>query len=176
MATGAAARRAVDLEDLALTWASSTNVDDRINVDLTEVVAGRVHGDERELRRLVGNILDNAVQHATSRVAVSLRVVAPAGAGVGTVPARARVAGAARDVGGGVVLTVDDDGPGVPADQRDAIFDRFARLDESRARAATAGTGLGLAIADACALRHGGSITVADSPLGGARFEVRLPD
>ena len=176
-ATGAAARRAVDLEDLVLTWASSTNVDDRINVDLTEVVAGRVHGDERELRRLVGNILDNAVQHvllrgSRCRCARSRRRV-PARA---PWPARLRAAGAARDVGGGVVLTVDDDGPGVPADQRDAIFDRFARLDACRVPGPDGGHRPRVGHrAAACALRHGGSITVADSPLGGARFEVQPP-
>jgi signal transduction histidine kinase len=150
-------RRPVDLEELVLDWRSTTNVDGRLDVDVTKVGAARVSGDERELHRLVGNILDNAAQHAAARISVSLQASTT-----------------------GVVLTVDDDGPGVPSEQRKVIFDRFARVGQARDRLAIstapdAGTGLGLAIAHACAVRHGGSIRVEDSALGGARFVVRLP-
>jgi signal transduction histidine kinase len=73
-----------------------------------------------------------------------------------------------------VVLAVDDDGPGIPAGDRDRVFERFARLDESRT-ASTGGTGLGLAIVREAVEALGGRVTVTDSPLGGARVAVRLP-
>ncbi|MCK6505936.1 HAMP domain-containing histidine kinase [Myxococcota bacterium] len=79
----------------------------------------------------------------------------------------------AERVGPTVLLHVDDDGPGVPADERERIFDRLQR--GARARASTPGLGLGLPLAREVARRHGGDCTVADSPLGGARFTLRLP-
>ena len=84
--------------------------------------------------------------------------------------------GCAVDVAanGGVLFAVDDDGPGVPFDDRERIFDRFVRLDDARAREA-GGSGLGLAIAREIASAHGGTVTAHASPLGGARFEVHLP-
>ena len=73
-----------------------------------------------------------------------------------------------------MTLTIDDDGPGIPATDRDRVFERFVRLDEGRGRA-DGGSGLGLAIAREVARAHGGDVTLADSPLGGLRAEVRLP-
>ena len=110
-----------------------------------------VTGVVPELVRLVRNLLDNADRHAASRVAVRL---------------------SASD--GSVVLVVDDDGPGVPEAQRERVFDRFYRLDSSRART-SGGTGLGLAIVRRVAQGHGGDAVIRTAPLGGARFEVRLP-
>ena len=72
-----------------------------------------------------------------------------------------------------VVLQVADDGSGVPLADRDRIFERFVRLDESRARD-DGGAGLGLAIAKDIAARHGGTLTVSDAPGGGALFELTL--
>jgi len=69
------------------------------------------------------------------------------------------------------VLTVDDDGPGVPPADRERIFEPFIRLDESRDRG-TGGTGLGLAIVSRVARWHNGTALATDSPLGGARFVV----
>ena len=71
-------------------------------------------------------------------------------------------------------LTVDDDGPGVPVDQRERIFEPFARLDPSRSRD-SGGAGLGLAIVRGICERHGGVIDVEDAPLGGARFRMFWP-
>ncbi|WP_216211730.1 sensor histidine kinase [Amycolatopsis aidingensis] len=110
-----------------------------------------VTGDEDGLRRLVDNLLRNAVRHAGSRVDLHLH--------------------ATRDT---AVLEVDDDGPGIAPANRRAVFEPFVRLDEARARK-DGGTGLGLAIVYAIATQHGGEVTVTDSPLGGARFLVRLP-
>jgi signal transduction histidine kinase len=71
-------------------------------------------------------------------------------------------------------LLVDDDGPGIPAEKREMVFERFARLDESRA-SSSGGAGLGLAICARLAELMGGRLGVDDSPLGGARFVLELP-
>jgi signal transduction histidine kinase len=138
----------VDLDELVL---EETQRAYRVPVDTSHVSAGRVHGSAAQLARAVRNLLDNAARHARSRVQVML---------------------ATRD--GEVVLAVDDDGPGVPAGERERVFERFTRLDEGRARDA-GGVGLGLPMVRAIVDRHAGTVGVEDSPLGGARFVVRLP-
>jgi two-component system osmolarity sensor histidine kinase EnvZ len=100
------------------------------------------------LRRCLANLLDNARKHA-GRIAVA----------VAEIP---------REAGGGAQVTVDDDGPGIPAAQREEAFRPFATLS-------TGGTGLGLAIARDIVRAHGGDIVLEDSPLGGLRARVRLP-
>jgi two-component system sensor histidine kinase PrrB len=101
------------------------------------------------LRALIDNVLENAARHGRT------------GGMVETMLSR-------RD--GAVSLTVDDDGPGVPPDQRERIFERFARGPDSR----TDGSGLGLALVRQQARLHGGEVSVSSGPLGGARFEVSL--
>ncbi|MDT0572373.1 HAMP domain-containing sensor histidine kinase [Streptomyces sp. DSM 3412] len=123
----------------------------REGVTLDGVDSVEVRGSRNQICRVLGNLLDNADRHARDRVAVTLR----------TTPDR-------------VVLQVVDDGTGVPPADRDRIFERFVRLDESRARD-DGGAGLGLAIARDIAVRHGGTLTVGDAPGGGALFELRLP-
>jgi signal transduction histidine kinase len=76
--------------------------------------------------------------------------------------------------GARVRLVVDDDGPGIPNEQRERIFDRFARLDAARGRD-TGGAGLGLSIVRAITVAHGGDVAVEASPEGGARFVLELP-
>ena len=71
-------------------------------------------------------------------------------------------------------FVVEDDGPGIPADQRERVFDRFHRTDAARDRA-SGGTGLGLAIVRAIADAHGGAVAAGRSPEGGARIELELP-
>jgi two-component system osmolarity sensor histidine kinase EnvZ len=73
-----------------------------------------------------------------------------------------------------LTVTVDDDGPGIPAALRDDVFKPFLRLDDARNQD-EGGTGLGLAIARDIARLHGGDITLAESPLGGLRATVRVP-
>jgi two-component system osmolarity sensor histidine kinase EnvZ len=73
-----------------------------------------------------------------------------------------------------LTVTVDDDGPGIPADMREDVFKPFLRLDDARNQD-EGGTGLGLAIARDIARSHGGDITLGDSPLGGLRAVVRVP-
>jgi signal transduction histidine kinase len=119
-------------------------------VDASGVSEGQVLGSRDQLGRVLRNLLANAGRHARDGIAVAL----------------------ATD-GDEVVLTVDDDGAGVPEEDRDVIFGRFARLDAARTRDA-GGSGLGLAIVRAAVTRHGGTVVVDDSALGGARFVVRL--
>jgi signal transduction histidine kinase len=77
------------------------------------------------------------------------------------------------EVAGEAILRVDDAGTGIPADLRERVFERFARVDE--ARSDPRGTGLGLAIARELVVAHGGSITVDETHSPGTCFEVRLP-
>ena len=111
-------------------------------------------GEPDALTRILGNLLDNAVRHASSEV------VLEAGPGGWTRPAYH-------------LVTVSDDGPGIPAGDRDRVFDRFTRLDDARARDA-GGAGLGLAIVQELVRRQGGTIELSDAAPG-LRVEVRLP-
>ncbi|KML61338.1 histidine kinase [Burkholderia cepacia] len=87
---------------------------------------------------------------------------------------RTVVLAAVADRSGALVLSVDDDGPGIPVDERARVFEPFQRLDSSRDRQ-TGGFGLGLAIVRRVAQVHGGDVRLEDSPLGGARFVITLP-
>lgn len=107
--------------------------------------------DTTALHRLVRNLLDNARNHGDGIVQVTFSV------GEGT-----------------WVLTVEDNGPGIPVDQRTVVFERFRRLDESRSRD-SGGSGLGLAISAGIVAEHGGTIRIGESTLGGALFWVEVP-
>ncbi len=150
-------RTQIDLDDLVLAEAqrlraeTAPNQGGGLRVDTTGVTAARVEGDQASLRRVLHNLTDNAVRHANAQISLSL---------------------GAED--GWAVLHVDDDGPGVPAADRDRVFERFVRLDGARSRTG-GGSGLGLAITAEIVSAHAGIINVEDSPLGGARATVRLP-
>ena len=144
-------REQVDLDDLALDGARRVRTQCSVRVDTSGVRAARVSGDLDQLARAVRNLVDNAVRHASSQIQIGVRVD-----------------------GETAVLTVDDDGPGVPSDDRARVFERFTRLDHARARP-SGGSGLGLAIVARVAEAHGGTARCADAPGGGARFELRLP-
>ncbi|MFF0520307.1 sensor histidine kinase [Actinomadura nitritigenes] len=109
-----------------------------------------VRANPVRIARVLGNLLSNAERHAESSVEVTVR----------------------RD-GGTALLEVQDDGHGIPLDQRERVFERFARLSESRERDPQ-GTGLGLPIAREITEIYGGTLTIADSDRG-ARFVMRLP-
>ncbi|MGH8991622.1 MAG: sensor histidine kinase [Acidimicrobiia bacterium] len=145
-------RHPVDLDDLVFEVAGQLRTATGLRIDTTSVSAGRVAGDEAQLRRLLRNLGDNAARHARTTVGFSLTET-PAGT---------------------VLLRVDDDGPGVPEAERTRIFERFVRLDDARSRD-TGGAGLGLAIVAEVVAAHAGTVTAAGSPLGGARFEVEVP-
>ena len=120
-----------------------------------------VAGSEGQLARVVTNLVDNAARHASTAVRVSVMPVA-------VTPAPG--SGGAR----WWRLTVDDDGPGIPAADRERVFERFTRLDDGRVRDA-GGAGLGLAVVRSIVARHGGRVGATGSPLGGARLVVELP-
>ena len=109
-----------------------------------------VLGDRDGLGRVVRNLVENAVRHAASDVRVTVTD------------------------GQQVELLVDDDGPGIPAAERERVFDRFHRVDSPRSREA-GGAGLGLAIVRELVTTMGGTVAAEPSPLGGSRFLVRLP-
>ena len=73
-----------------------------------------------------------------------------------------------------VAIAVEDDGPGIPPSDRERVFERFTRLDDSRTRH-EGGSGLGLAVVRSIVTRHHGQVRVDDSPLGGARFVAEFP-
>lgn len=118
----------------------------------SHIVPVRVVGDPGELGQVLRNLADNAARHARSRVEVRL-----------------------RQSDGTAVLEINDDGPGVPIEERSRVFDRFVRLDDSRARV-LGGSGLGLSIVRELVEAHGGEVEIDDvGPLPGARVVVRLP-
>jgi two-component system OmpR family sensor kinase len=123
----------------------------RITVAATGVIDVSVHGDEELLKRMVLNLLQNAVQHSPDGGAVSMDV-------------------ALRD--SRVQLRVTDSGAGIPEADRARIFDRFVQLDPSRRRE---GTGLGLTIARWIAEAHHGSLVLESSGAAGSTFCIDLP-
>lgn len=141
-------RSEVDLDDLVM---AQTHRMTGIRVDVSGVSAGRVWGNPDELTSVVRNLLDNAARYAASTIHVTV-----------------------RETGPWVVLSVEDDGPGIPAEDRETVFERFARLQEGRERD-MGGTGLGLALSRRVVEHHGGTIHVEDGTVGGARFVVSLP-
>ncbi len=141
----------VDLDQVAGREASAAARRTGVAVDASAIEPARVLGDPDRLARLVRNLLDNAARHAAGQVWVALASSA-----------------------GEAVLTVSDDGPGIPPELRERVFERFVRLDEGRSRDA-GGAGLGLAVARAIARHHGGDVAAAEPRRGGATFEVRLP-
>lgn len=142
------AREEVDLVDVARDAVGGSGaVARRPEVTVRVEGSGGAVGDAPALGRVVRNLVDNAVRHATSRVHVT--------------------------VGAGSV-TVDDDGAGIPEADRERVFERFVRLDEARQRE-VGGSGLGLAIVREIAREHGGDVTLGAAPLGGLRARVDLP-
>jgi signal transduction histidine kinase len=112
----------------------------------------RIRGERDAIGRVVANLLDNAVRHAAAEVRLTV----------------------AAD-GAYQMISVSDDGPGIPAADRERVFDRFTRLDDARARDA-GGSGLGLAIVRELVRRHGGTVALRGaSPAPGLRVDVRLP-
>ncbi len=145
--------RPADLAELVREVARNARRDGaEVAVEAPEALVMPLRADA--LRRCLANLLDNARKHAR-RVAVAVTEVP-------------RAEAAAPPGGGWALVTVDDDGPGIPAPQREEAFRPFATLSAG-------GTGLGLAIARDIARAHGGDIVLEDSPLGGLRARVRLP-
>lgn len=125
-----------------------------VDIDI-EKSGTAAYGDRDKLQRLLSNLLSNAIRHAESRISISVHTD--------------------QEHQGWTVISVEDDGPGIPVDERDKVFQRYYRTDSARNRS-SGGSGLGLAICAEIAGAHGGEIEAGESGgLGGARIELRLP-
>jgi signal transduction histidine kinase len=140
----------VDLDDLVLDQVRELRARGRVRVDASAVSAARVRGDANQLKRAISNLASNAERHAATTITFEL-----------------------REHDGQSELVVADDGPGIPEEQREAVFQRFTRLDDARSEDA-GGAGLGLAIVHDIVARHSGTISIGTSKAGGARMIVRF--
>lgn len=149
-------RERVDLGDLAREVASSLSIlaDERhLELKLDVGHGAAVSVDRLVLREAITNILDNAIKFSPSGTTITIRV---------------------ERSSHHALLAIGDKGPGIPAEERERIFDRFFRLDEARSRE-RGGAGLGLAIAKWAVEMHNGQITVEGRTGGGSEFRVVLP-
>ncbi|MEO7589325.1 MAG: ATP-binding protein [Arachnia sp.] len=140
----------VDLDDIVTGEIARVRAEGTVKV-VVDVVSVRVTGDPQHLLRAVRNLVDNALRFASTTVEVRLGVA-----------------------DGMAFLDVGDDGPGIPEAERERVFERFVRLDDSRERG-TGGTGLGLAITREIARAHGGDVHAFASVYGGAQLRLTLP-
>lgn len=140
---------AVDLDDLLTAETTRLQGNPRLTVT-SRVSAARVTGDRGQLTRMVRNLVDNAARHARSTVELDC-----------------------HRHGEHAVIRIADDGPGIPADQRERVFERFVRLDAARTRDA-GGSGLGLAIVAEIVAAHRGTVSIGERAGGGACVTVTL--
>lgn len=143
-------REDVDLDDLLATEGRRLVMSSQLDVR-TDISPVRLRGDVAKLGQVLRNLADNAAREGRRQVRLSLSQQQQS-----------------------AVVVVEDDGHGIPAKDRQRVFERFVRLDESRERS-RGGSGLGLAIVAEVVHGHGGTVSVSDSALGGARVELRLP-
>jgi signal transduction histidine kinase len=146
----------IDLGRLARDVVSSLGIlaeerNQRLRIDAVEPVS--IAADRLVLREAITNIVDNAIKHSPRASAIDIRVY---------------------QAGGHAIVAVADEGPGIAAEHRERIFDRFFRVDEARSREG-GGTGLGLAIARWAVEASGGQISVDSRPSGGSIFRIVLP-
>jgi signal transduction histidine kinase len=141
----------VDLDQLVLEEVARARAGASVPIDATEVSAAPARADADDVRRIVRNLLDNALAHAEHRVLLTVRLEETE-----------------------ACLDVVDDGAGVVAEDRERIFDRFYRADTARSREG-ASSGLGLAIARTLARRQGGEVRLVPGPAPGAHFRLSLP-
>lgn len=144
--------QAVDLDDVVIRAVARCLPVPDVEIEAARVQPLQLTGEPILLEQVVRNLVDNATAHAKSRVEITL-----------------------RQEGDAAVLIVDDDGSGIPREQRREVFERFTRLDHARTRTRSGGAGLGLAIVADIVAAHGGTVDATESPLGGARLVVRLP-
>ena len=122
-----------------------------VHIDLRSISAAAAVVDQDRISQLLTNLIANAIRACRSAVSVGV-----------------------AEQGPNATIWIDDDGPGIALEDRERIFQRFVRLDAARDQE-SGGSGLGLAICRDIVAAHNGSIAVEESPIGGARFVVRLP-
>jgi signal transduction histidine kinase len=144
-------RQPVDLDDIVLHEIGRLRAGGAIAIDSTRVSAAQIPGDPDQLARAIRNLTDNAARYADQRVTLTL-----------------------TEHDHTAVLTVADDGPGIPQEHHQRVFERFTRLDDARS-SNTGGTGLGLAITMDIVHRHHGTITIDADHQPGTRFVITLP-
>ena len=132
------------IESLAECDGAKSDIDISWSIDSSRPV----YGNRALIRRALANLVDNACRYAKASIVIT-----------------------AKQSGANIELTVDDDGPGIAAENREMIFSPFSRIDHSRTRK-FGGIGLGLALVDMIMQKHNGSTRVSSSPLGGARFQL----
>ena len=153
-------RRPVDLLTLAADAVQDARIiapDRSIELSVGSATAFLVLGDEVRLRQVIGNLMSNALTHTPDGTPVTVRILA-----------------GPREPVPSIVLEVTDQGPGLPPEQAERVFERFYRADQARTRKA-GGTGLGLAIVAALVAAHGGTVALRTAPGEGATFRVTLP-
>ncbi|WP_461188460.1 sensor histidine kinase [Arthrobacter sp. Z4-13] len=143
-------REDVDLDDVLATELRRVNATSKHRI-VADLVPAKIAGDPVRLSQAFRNVLDNADRHAAGTIAVKLSVMVQT-----------------------VVVTIDDDGTPVPVADRERIFGRFVRLDESRSRH-QGGSGLGLAITRGIVEAHDGRVTATETSQGWCRFELSFP-
>jgi two-component system, OmpR family, sensor kinase len=161
--------RTVDVLGIAVDALHDARViapDRTINLTVASPEAALVIGDEVGLRQVVGNLMNNAITHTPDRTPIEITIKVTT-----TAPVPFPSPGGAGEPL--VILEVADHGPGLSADQREHVFERFYRTDRSRTRKA-GGTGLGLAIVNSMISAHGGRVWVDTTPGGGATFGFGL--
>ena len=147
--------RTVDLDEVVLEAAATARLGSAVKISVSEVSAGRVYGNPDQLRRVVTNLLDNALRYAETEVRLTL--------------------GTVRTIDGEeTVLRVIDDGPGIAEADRLRVFERFSRLDTDRSRG-SGGSGLGLSIVAELVGTHSGSVSADGCEPQGTTITVRFP-
>lgn len=140
----------VDLDDLVANEARRLRSQTTLTIT-THIEPVQVLADPERLAQALRNLVDNAARFAAKEIDLTVATTS-----------------------GGALISVEDDGPGIPAEDRESVLGRFVRLDDHRARD-HGGAGLGLAIASEIARLHGGQVVVGSSGLGGAQLSVLLP-
>jgi signal transduction histidine kinase len=141
----------VDIDELVLEQVTQLRHLTELDLDVGRVSAGQVLVREVDMMRIIENLSSNACRHAVSRIAFAV-----------------------TETDGRVHLSVSDDGPGIPAEMRGQVFERFTRLDGERTRQ-DGGSGLGLAIVAELVKGYEGEVWVEGALPRGARFVVDLP-
>ena len=143
-------KEVIALDDLAEVEAARVRRETECTI-YTDICPARLTGDPAALSRMIRNVVDNAVRHANSLIAIEV---------------------SSRN--GTAILTISDDGPGIAPAERTRVFERFVRLDADRSRSG-GGAGLGLAIVAEVVAAHGGTVTIDDRSGGGTKMIVVLP-